>query len=144
MASKQKPRFKLDDFKDGAVCGVLCFDAFKDDSLLDPVRQWVAEGKLFFAPGQSDVLQDVLYLKESMPSPAIADTSAVQKVPVPMLATKPDRSVIDPKSWPYQCGVMARKSGRANTVEVHGLVIDSGSHKQWTAGWEAEGKRTRA
>lgn len=106
-ATKSKPkakRFKLEDFRDGAVCGMLCLEAFRDESLLEPVRQWVAEGKLVFAPGESDLLSDILYLAESLPKPE----------PKPVAKSAKVRPAGEKEAWPYRCGRDRRLADQQN------------------------------
>lgn len=95
-AARMAHKFTLEDFADGAVCGILCVEANRNQSLLEPVRQWIQAGKLRFAPGQSDILGDVLYLvetgKASAPAPPVHERA-------PRV-----RRAGEPNSWPYICG----------------------------------------
>lgn len=89
---KPKPlhKFKLNDFKGGAVAGMLCIESFKDRSLLAPVQKWVNDGLLEFAAGDSDVLDGVLYLKGEKPTPAIEDDEPKRK---PEPKREPSKSI---------------------------------------------------
>ena len=120
----QKPKshkWKLEDFAGGQIAGVLCLAAFRHPELLDPVRQWIADGLLEFGAGGSDPLDDMLYLAGEQPTPAIED--AKPKEPTKSKAVKPG-----PEPSRKRAGVKGAGWLSQDLVFVDPLVLPRGFH----------------
>lgn len=123
---------------------MLCLQAFKDPSLLDPVRKWIADGLLEFAAGDDNVLNGLLFLKGVKPTPA-DDDEGPQPATKKQLATKAneakpvaamDRSLKEPeKSWPYECGEWQRSEDR-KTGKPTPNPCTGESGVRWQAGYD--------
>lgn len=76
-ASTKQAAFRLEQFANGAVAGVICLEAFRNKSLLEPVQKWIDEGKLKFIEGGSNILLDLLYLVEEKPTSVVKTEAPV-------------------------------------------------------------------
>lgn len=133
MAAKPKiHKFKLEDFREGAVCGVLCLAALREPSLLKPVQKWIDEGKLKFSPGESDIVSDVLWLADAMPKSE--PETEPPKTKAKYNPTPPVRQELK-QSWPYQCGQWAR-SEATKTGEKIDNPCTGDTGKRWQAGYD--------
>lgn len=130
----KKTKFSLSDFKDGAVPGLVLMDAFRNPKLLEPVKKWIAEGKLVSPTPNADPLSDLWWTADSAAKP--------EPKPVPVIRSAAVTGGRRP-TWPYECGQMA-----ASGDKVHGTTTANPcigwSGERWQAGYEGRPEPVRA